>query len=158
MKRAVLFLMASLIGFSCKDDEDAKPKYEFKDQDLSGKIENVAWTYEEGTADANGNTLSIDLFLDQVDPVCELFGFPEGNQVFFTVPNQVGVYELKFDFSGSDNQTVTLFVPEEVLNIICSKGAIEILSISDTEVTGRIDARSDENNYINGNFTVVICN
>jgi hypothetical protein len=96
--------------------------------------------------------------LDQIEAPCEIFGFGEGDMVFFTVPNAVGLYKLKFSFSGgTDNQTATLFDTEETLNVIATEGAIEILTITTAEVTGRLDVRSDANNYINGNFTVTLC-
>ena len=65
---------------------------------------------------------------------------------------------LKFDFNDLEgSRTVTLFDDEEVMNVIATEGAVEITSVTDTHVTGRIDARADEDNFINGNFTVPLC-
>src|SRR5690606_40977769 len=54
-------------------------------------------------------------------------------------------------------EPVTLFDDEEVMNVIATEGAVEITSVTDTHVTGRIDARADEDNFISGNFTVALC-
>lgn len=50
-------------------------------------------------------------------------------------------------------QTVTLVLYPST-NYICTEGALEIQSIdtSGMTVTGRIDARFDGDNYVNGNF------
>lgn len=77
--------------------------------------------------------------------------------MFFTVPNEVGLYKLSFDLGSFSGQTVTLFDQQTVLNTIATTGAIEILTITDTEVTGRVDARADKDNFVNGNFTVSFC-
>jgi hypothetical protein len=158
MKKILLYLAIPILFTNCKDDDDAKPSFEFKNQNLLGKINGGNWTYQEGTAETDGGTLRIALFLDQPEPVCDIFGFSNGDQVFFTVPNAVGVYALSFNLSGGGTgQTVTLFDIQETLNIICTEGAIEILTITSTEVTGRMDARSDAGSFVNGNFTATIC-
>jgi hypothetical protein len=41
--------------------------------------------------------------------------------------------------------------------LFAKRGAIEITNVSSTSVSGRIDAYADDNNYINGNFEVLIC-
>lgn len=145
---------------ACSDDDEKKSSYAFKDQDLAGEIEGDSWTYEdgfveEGTFDGE-EILDINLFLAQEDPACETFQ-REGDEVFFFVPNAVGLYKLSFDLNAFDGQTVTLLDDEETLNVIATEGAIEILTITETEVTGRIDARADGQNFVNGNFTVSFC-
>ena len=37
---------------------------------------------------------------------------------------------------------------------LVSEGAIEILTVSETEVTGRMDARFNNANFVDGNLTV----
>lgn len=79
--------------------------------------------------------------------------------VFFSIPNEEGLYKLKFDFNGSasDNQTVTIFQEDGFFNCIAAEGAVEITTISETGVTGKIDARCDAGFFINGNFSVNFC-
>ena len=148
-----LWVVFAVVAIGCGKD-DPKPSYEFKNQTASGKIEGVAWTFVEGRAEDNGDNISIDLMLEQSEAPCEIFGFGEGDVVFFTIPNAVGLYKLQM---GANSQTATLFDEDDFLNVIAVDGAIEILTITTTEVTGRLDVRSDSNNFINGNFTVTLC-
>lgn len=167
MKKLSAFASFVLIAltFSCGGDEDNGPGYKFIDQDAAGEIDNVSWTYADGYAsidDFGGGEMrvSVDLTLPQVKHGCDM-DFPEGDAVFFSVPNEVGLYKLKFDFNCSNNcddeYTVTLFKKDGFENFIASEGAVEILAISASEVSGRLDARYDDNSYVNGNFTVSIC-
>jgi hypothetical protein len=82
-------------------------------------------------------------------------GFPEGNNVFFYVDNAVKL--TKLSFNNVDSRTVTLFEDDDTMNWIAAKGAVEITSITDTEVSGRIDAQYGTNTFVNGNFTVPLC-
>ena len=167
MKKYLLYLLAISLVFniSCSDDGDGGggSDYEFLDQNAQGKIngKDFALVLGKGEMDPFDETrLSITLWSESFTDAC---GFNFGQEVssFFTVPMQVGLYELKLDltdFEGS--QTVTLFDPDGTLNIICSDGAVEILSITETKVTGKIHAyyTGDKlENDINGNFEVTYC-
>lgn len=153
-----LVFAALLFVFSCGED-DEKKAYSFKDQELSGEIAGDSWTYadgyvEEGTFDDEA-ILDVSLFLAQDEPACETFGI-EGDEVFFMIPNAVGLYKLSLN-SNFEGRTVTLLDREDFTNIIVTEGAVEILTITSTGITGRIDARFDGNNYVNGNFEVSFC-
>lgn len=41
---------------------------------------------------------------------------------------------------GTNSRTVTLFKESKTLNIIATEGAVEVTSISDTQISGRMDA------------------
>jgi hypothetical protein len=159
---ALILFFSFLISCGSDDSEDTGPSYEFINQNTQGTIDGNSFDFGSGTVEVSpfdSNEFSLDLYDDSetfTDP-CELFGFGDFVNVFFSVPNAVGLYELSIDFSGgNESRTVTLFNPETVLNIIATEGAVEILSISDTELTGRIDVRAGES-FVNGNFTVVFC-
>jgi hypothetical protein len=160
MRRILQFAGILFLIFSCKDDEE--PSYSFKNQDASGKIGNVAWTYQDGRATIDGSgadaRLNISLIIAQQsgDQGCDIFQI-EGDEVFFGVPAVVGLYKLSFNLNSGTGQTATLFDDEETFNHIAAEGAIEILTITATQVTGRIDARGDQENTVNGNFEVDIC-
>lgn len=155
----VSILTVALIS-SCGEDDGttAGNSFEFLNQNLQGQIDGITFTFGEGRVEAStGNELSFDLYdASETEAACDLF-FGESVSVFFFVPNEVGVYELSLDLSTFDGQTVTLFNPDGAVNSIASQGAVEIISISETEVTGRIDARLDENSSVNGNFTARFC-
>lgn len=155
-----LFVLLTCLTLACSDDDEKGSSYSFKEQDLQGEIEGGSWTYADGyveTTTLEGvESLSVNLMLTQTSGACETFSI-EGDQVFFTVPNEVGLYKLSFNLGSFSGQTVTLFDQQTVLNTIATTGAIEILTITDTEVTGRVDARADKDNFVNGNFTVSFC-
>ncbi|HEX5171373.1 MAG TPA: hypothetical protein VFW11_19485 [Cyclobacteriaceae bacterium] len=159
MNRSLFFIVSlAVIISSCGDDEE--PAYSFKNQNLSGKIGNAAWEFGDGYAEIFGmgddSQLQFDLFIELDGEGCNVI--PVGNEVLFSVPKKVGVYKLKADLSDMENSLfVNLFEEETTGHNLASKGAIEILTITETEVTGRIDASLDEMNTINGNFAVNIC-
>jgi len=166
LKNTVTLLLSFSILFivSCsKDDEAGSGGYEFKNQNAQGTIDGISFSFGEGTAEDsffNDGELSIDLFDDSEDitDICDSFSFGDFVRVFFDVPNAVGVYELSFSLTDAENgRTVTLFNPANTLNIIATEGAVEILSITDTEVSGRLDVRGGDDDSVNGNFTVTIC-
>jgi hypothetical protein len=158
MKKTYLLTISLLVIASCGDD--AKPSYSFKNQTLSGKIGNTEWEYGDGYAEVYGleanSELHVDLFMELDGEGCDLI--PAGNEVLFTVPNKVGIYPLKGNLSDLENSMfINMFEEETTMNHLASKGAIEILSITESTVTGRVDAKVDEANTINGNFTVNVC-
>ena len=149
-----------LLLTSCSKDDES-PVYDFKDQALAGAIEGVSWSYGDGYASTTGEgataKLHVTLVLPSEDEGCDIM--PDGDRVFFTLPSNTGVHLLKFDFNDLEgSRTVTLFDDEEVMNVIATEGAVEITSITETHITGRIDARADEDNFVNGNFSVPLCN
>ena len=152
----LLILLSFVLITSCGDDEDNGPKYEFKNQSLQGQIEGEAWVFSSGIAEVSffdETDLSFELSSETFEDPCTEF-ILDGQRLLFDVPATVGVYELSFTENG---HTVTLYNPDTNLNSIAVSGAVEILTITETEVTGRIDARTDSETFANGNFTVPFC-
>ena len=153
-------VIAISILASCKKDDENNSGYEFKNQNLQGKIGNVAWQLNSGNAEDDGSELDIDLWVvNETDPCNVLFG--DSTRIFFGIDNVVGLTELNLDltniFSG---QTVTFFIPDGSQNLVASEGAVEILSIDTATnlVSGRMDVTFDEETFVNGNFTIDYCN
>jgi hypothetical protein len=164
-----ILIMAGVIMFnSCSKDEDDNDNdknqnsYEFKDQNLQGKIGGEAWNFKNGTAEVSyfdSSEIDIDLYQDTSSNICNTY-ITDGDKIFLSVPHKVGVHELSIDFSSGNSQTVTLYDRENTMNYIASQGAVEILTIdtsSSMTLTGRMDARVDDDTYVNGNFTVSFC-
>ena len=148
-----------MFNISCGDD-DAGPNYEFKDQILQGKIEGKTYQFKDGYFEESffeEDKFSIQMYdVNEPDDACDVFS-SDFVQVFFSIPKEVGLYKLKFNLSTFTGQTATLYDPDESLNVIATEGAIEILTISETEITGRMDARADNRNFVNGDFSVISC-
>lgn len=156
-------ISATLFISSCGKDDDSGPSYDFINQNLQGTIDGHVFTYGEGTVETTTfegeEQLSFDLYHSNEDitDVCDFFSFGDEVSVFFFMPAEVGLYELSLNFSDFSGRTVTLFNPDGAVNNIASIGAVEILTITETEVTGRMDATLDGENTVNGNFTAVFC-
>ena len=149
----VLFVISFVLG-GCP--QEIKPPYEFKEQDLQGKIDNVYWEYLSGVARpslSSNDTLSIGIYNTQFDSPCSYAVSEEG--VLFKVPKEVGLFILNADWNNF--QAVTLYNGTE--KKFALGGAVEITKIDSISnvIEGRIDARVDNNSYINGNFLVTLC-
>lgn len=168
-----LIMIVLVVVVSCKKDDDDDDNnnnnnnntYSFLNQDLQGMIDGNAWTYTAGTFE-NSYWDSLEFDIDLFDTtganitgsICDVFSSSFDYKVMFSCPMQVGLYELNFDWTSGQTITLVDWTADPVNNIICSEGAIEIVSVNDSVLTGKIDARFDAASYINGNFTVTFCN
>jgi hypothetical protein len=155
-KRCLLIaaLACSIVLASCNTGGSG---YDFVDQPLQGKIGGASWLYVSGTATdqfANGSLwiYNYDITPNGPDPFALIAYAAAVDKVLFVVPASVGLHEL-----SQSGQTVTIIDNPGNDNIICVDGAVEILTIDPVGklVTGRIDARFDSDNFVNGNFTAV---
>jgi hypothetical protein len=160
MKRIQSILLAGLLVsatllFSCSKEDETS--FSFKDQNLQGKIDGLPFNFGEGMVEDEDDTFLVSLFHeDESLSACEI-GLEEYVSAFFMVPKEVGIYKLYFNLSNFDGQVVTLFNPDGFQNNIATIGAIEILTITEGGITGRMDARMDSQNRINGNFSANFC-
>ena len=127
----------------------------FLDQDVSGQIGGEDWTYLSGRAslDQDGE-YSVSLFSEDTDTPCIHAGFDE-NKIICDLPDEVASFQL-----GLGSLTVTLVEDrgdEAPMNYIAATGTVEILEIGDTELVGRMDIEADDENWVNGNFTLPLC-
>ena len=157
---AFVALSAILFTQCSKEDENTSGGYDFMDQTAQGMIEGNTWTLKSGSATMSNwddGQFSINLFEIESDFPC--IDFLGGDQVFFSIDTVVGIYQLNFDLSGGTGQTVTIFQESTVMNNIATDGAVEITEIDRVNgvIKGKIDARFDSVNYINGNFEVAFC-
>lgn len=169
----VLFISAS----SCKKDEEPEPEvveitpaptapsYEFKSQNLQGKIEGKEWRFIAGAAKnhsfGDSTKFSINLYTETDSNICRIF--PDEDRVLFSIPKKEEIFELNLSFSATeDSHTITLFDVEATNNLIASEGAVQVVKIDSTSgsptVELKIDARYNEDNFINGTCKVSICN
>lgn len=158
-----LGLFSVLFISSCGSDDESGPSYAFIDQNLQGIIDGISFESKGGYFDEGfeSGTFSIRIYdTSEEGNVCDIFG-SEFVSILFSIPDEVGLYELSFNLESFSGQTVTLLNPNGEggvpQNNIASIGAVEILTISETELTGRMDATLDAENTVNGNFTIIFC-
>jgi hypothetical protein len=152
------WMLLPVIAFSCSDGGGGgiENTYMFKEQHLAGKIANQSWSYNDGYAVKKNGVLWITLVLDHGDVNgCDISA-PLGNRVWCSLPDDIGMYELKYNTDNLPRNVV--FVDDaKKEERSAQRGAIEILKMTETEVIGRMDAEFDGRNMINGNFTVPLC-
>lgn len=147
---AALIPVVLLILFACSG---SKKDYTFSDDAVSGKAGGTDVVFKYGRAvygELFGNpVIKYNLYNEDVD-VCNSFPSSE-YQVMLNLPQDTGLYEL--------NMMTNITINWGSNNIICADGAIHIINInlSDSTITGKIYAKSGEDNFINGTFTVPVC-
>lgn len=154
---------------SCKKEEDDddnnnnnnEPTYEFKDQVLQGEISGVAWEFKAGKYELDywdSTEYSVDLYdttgAENFTTVCDVWTGDFDYNIMFSCPQDTGLYELGW---GSQSITLVDWTADPVLNIVLTEGALHIISKTDSTLTGEIDAASDNESYINGYFTISLC-
>ncbi|MEO9871226.1 hypothetical protein [Ekhidna sp.] len=164
LKLSFVSLAFSVFLPACGDDDsDSGPSFDFIDQDLQGSIDGISFTSKGGFFDEgfDEGTISIRLYdVSEEGDICEIFG-NESVSASAILPDEIGIHELFFDISSFSGIVVNLVNPngEDGIpqNNLAFIGAVEILSISETQITGRMDATLDSDNTVNGNFTVISC-
>lgn len=154
------FSMSSLM--SCNSDEDEQQDEctpEFSTSAATGVFMGDNFTFVEGTAEedfANSAHFRIVLYGEPVSgDACDGFNFDKPDStIIFSVPMEVGLYDLGVDYSVTFNDAS---VTNEVNADVSLCGAVEIVSVNDTQVTGRLDVEANADSELNGTFTLERC-
>jgi hypothetical protein len=170
MKLAGSFVLALTLGLTaCGSKDDDKKKGgdapDFVEQTLQGKINGKAWTFAAGrvekpSADSSDPSWTFELVSEAKTDVCSEFGTVSSSDklgiIFSTKELAVGRKNLAF---SEDGQTITLFDSNEqpTRNSVASDGFLEVTAIAAGSVQGKMVAYFDENDVVNGNFTVTKC-
>lgn len=156
-------MLTTLFVSSCGDDDDDNGcTASFVNQTATGEFMGSAFTFVEGTASEDpfdDTQYRIVLYGETVTgDACDNFNFDKPDlSIIFSVPQMVGTYDLSLTANG---YAVT-FNDASVVNTanadvaIC--GAIEITNISGNTLTGKIDADANADSFLNGNFSIAIC-
>ncbi|HCM25436.1 MAG: hypothetical protein A2Z99_18210 [Treponema sp. GWB1_62_6] len=176
---AAALAASALLVLSCgnpasSDNEDNKigGNIAFIDQPLQGTVNGAAYVVVSGWAeDSYFEPGSYDIELYDIQPAGDLDPWSLGaypifddsfKKIMITVPAVVGKYDLFWNLSTGDMQSVTLYDPAadggEGMNYILLKGAVEILEIDTANgiLRGRLAATNDDEVTINGNFEIPI--
>ncbi|MBI4647047.1 MAG: hypothetical protein HY738_10780 [Bacteroidia bacterium] len=154
--KIVFIILTLLILASCKekDENNEQPVYNFKDQTLQGIIGGAAWNFKYGgfrTSAIDTSRYWIELYGQletDASPCLNNKGYDD--LVLMSLPKQIGLYEL-------GNLQVTLYETGNNINKSVYSGAVEILSVENNIMTGRIDAYLNDDYLVNGNFSANKC-
>ena len=127
--------------------------FSIEERPLSGVVGGAPWSFVAG--DTNAFLSDDDFFANLYDRefnTCE-FGPAAGSSLILNIPMQVGSYEL------GQFLTMTFVVEDDdgPLNLISTEGGIRVDEITDTTISGGVDATFDGDNSVNGLFELTIC-
>lgn len=166
-------LIFAVVTLSSCTDESVDPSQNPPDDtsdlvetDIQGMINGVSFQSKGGSVEiapdvGNDANNTQDLFIqlfnknDQND-VCD-FTFRNTDYVVLRPPSEVGVHELFIDEETGFYQSVSFVAIGSTDNFNSYNGFIEIISIDDNNVIGKIDATLDSNFWIKGTFVVDFC-
>ncbi|BDD03313.1 hypothetical protein [Aureibacter tunicatorum] len=168
-KVACIASLSALMFTSCGSDEKDNVEDQLKeltqscDVDFSsevatGEFMGESFTFVKGIAKKDSFDKDKHRFVlygeESEHVLCDPFLSYPTKSIIFTVPLEVGLYELSLE-NGLTFNDASVVNSVNAVGSIC--GGIEITSVTDTEVSGKIDAYADEDNGFNGTFTVSIC-
>lgn len=155
MKKLVFAFLVTIFLFnSCSNDNTTTEQTnDFSNDPVSGKLYGSNFTMEGSKAAlvTMFNIASVEIQLSSEDLGCEASSGSTNFPIRITAPRAVGAYTtdvyVTFNDPSSDNYVS-----------VSNGSTIEITSITDTMVKGKIRASSNSNdNAINGTFEVPIC-
>lgn len=161
-KKLHLLFVVMVLLYACSNDDSSADgsgdcAQTYTDQVAAGQFSGQPFTIVDGKHRFVGTSENsfFSLYIDAI--VGDLCGFPENTQSIlfgFETELKVGNYPLSILNTVSFN-THTGNGAADIVLATC--GEIEVISITETEITGRLKAEADTSNFINGNFTAKRC-
>ena len=167
MKKLFYFIIILIFGAcSVTTEEDTKatatsstaiPDYETTT--LSGKVAGTSWTFQTGRVtvpSSSSGSYWVYMTNDNLSNACSstYTGTSSNPTVFYARSEAPTVGETELGW-GTDKGTATAY--DGSTNYILSTGKISIVTATTTEVTGKMYAKYDSDNEINGTFTLSRC-
>jgi len=146
--RSLSLLVLALLS-ACPPPADEEEV--FSTEPLGGEVGGEPWTFAAADSDAflSDEASAFVVFSNAAFTPC--VDNVEGPQLISALPLEVGVHKLKL---AGPNVT---FSPTAGENIVAISGAIRIDEVTDTTITGAINAKADGANEADGVFSVTIC-
>jgi len=158
----ISYLLLAFILWSCGSEDPVPTVMEEEEtcalnenmEVLAGNIDGMPFTFKYGRIDTFPGFASFALYgtLESEDEICEVN--PTTSHIIFSQEGQ-NTEPQELDFNV---QTITLFVPEGFKNIIVSEGCVQFFEFSESTVKGAMDIKTDDDNFMVGQFEATICN
>ena len=157
MKLLCLTLLTVLTSSACGGDDDGgDTSFEISSEPLMGTVNGEAWAFVAGETDAFLSEGKDDFFTSMYsETVTECAAsFPSSDHLLVSMPKVPGDYRL----SLQQNMTFSIRdVNDEIDNLVATRGRLVVSTITATAITGGLHARYDDDNEVDGQFTLTIC-
>ncbi len=148
----VMLLVVTLVAFvACNNDDEGSPSP--SSEPLVGKVNGIEFRAIGGKAfDRDEGEMSINL--TNITTTCDDSVLDYDLEVSFTVPKESGFYDGEFlnVVFSADGETPLNLIGSSVVEI----NSIQIANGTGT-ISGKVRATWDDNNTVNGTFTVDFC-
>ena len=168
--KKIMFWITLIVGItvmfgSCSSSEDttttsstAMPDY--KTTTLSGTMAGTAWTFYKGRVTvptSSSGSYYYNMTSDNISNACSSTYAATSSNPYILIGRDDApvVGEEELCFSSGCAKTVTFY--DGSMNYIITTGKIKIDTVTTTEVTGKMYAKSGSNNEVNGTFTLSRC-
>lgn len=124
----------------------------YKDQNLQGTVGGEDWSFTHGTVENFGGSKSIELYAagEKPDDPCT---FDTASYDGWSVNFSASLEEKRFELSN--NRFVTFSKAPD--NVATKTGWFEFTSVGDSQIKGKLVAKSDGDHVVNGSFTAKRC-
>ena len=166
MKNLFYFIIILIFGacsVTTKEDTTATSSTTLPDYEtttLSGKISGTAWTFYKGQVtvptSSSGNYY-YRLTSDNISNACTstFTGTSSNPYIIYSRDDATAVGEEELCYTSGCTKTLTFY--DGSTSYIITTGKIKVDTVTTTEVTGKMYAKSSSNNEINGTFTLSRC-
>lgn len=165
MKNVLLILAMAFICLACDievegeaENQDSKGPRKpsltdtIKDQPLDGEIGGLAWTVISGRVKKSTfgeNQYTYDFWNEDREDVCSAFEMGSDAKLLGMFPLSLGEHQ----FGNTNN--LNFAISGE--NKITTNGVMIITDVTSDKVSGKLLAKYDDKNYVNGEFTLTLC-
>lgn len=166
LSKKTFFIIASflMIFTSCEKEEEKNCIVSSTDStNALGKVQGLSFNYIDGIVMSEMQDVICDR--DSVfhfslhnniitEDKCSDKGYSSQEKIYFYTPQKVGIYEVSLC-----NQVTFITLKNGIVlgTTETECGAIEILEITDSTVTGTIFCKKNAENYVNGTFNIELC-
>ncbi|MEX0797898.1 MAG: hypothetical protein WD025_00535 [Bacteriovoracaceae bacterium] len=166
MKASLLmgFLMLALVGCNQKDGSsgDSHKRSEaghqavesFERQHLAGEIDGQAWTFVSGKVSPSHEEGKSYLTLWEADVAHPCQPTEVGAR---SAVAKLPIEPSRVELNEENKLTLSVFDGEMVRSKEVKEGVLKIRKVAHGQVHGSLLAKYDEKNYLEGTFTVTIC-
>jgi len=156
LKKSPFFLVFCLPFFFVSCDNSVNLPYEFKDQEVQGRIQGQPWEIQDAVARfslSNEDTLLLQLNDTTLGLPCDYLISNAGAR--FTIPCKTGIYILSS--KAIQYQSVSIYEGGTSLEALAGAIEITLIDTANAVIEGKIDATYDGQNQLNGHFSAHWC-